>query len=776
MFDLRLNKFKLASYKQELIGMVLIACALFLSASLISFHPHDSSWFYYKSNAGSIKNLCGSLGAQCAALFFYLLGSSSLLCAFLLGWIGYVLVRMNFSFEWDRALAGTIFVFVCATLCSFYRIDFLRAAVPGGFFGSILHKKLLGLCGPFGEFLLLHTLLISLSILLLRFSFIKVVQYAVAMLLTLCQKKYFFALCTFLLRCAYILSVPFLWLGSCAKSIYKGTLVNDEEYTVIDFESALLEAVQPRNHKTLHAASKSETIEQAKKVHAVALDLSADATKQHETQKKETQEKIINPEPQKNVSHQKKYQMPDVSIFIPVDSKHNDTKVTKELDAQARVLEEKLERFGVYGNVTSIKRGPVVTLFEYQPTIDTKLSKILALEDDLALALQALSIRILAPIPGRSVVGFEISNKTRNDVLFSSVVHSSDYTAYKKQLPLILGKDTIGADVIVDLSSMPHLLVAGSTGSGKSVALNAMLISLLCKRTPDELKLILIDPKRLEFSAYADIAHLLFPIITQPKGAAPALRWVVSTMESRYELMAKSNARNIADYNTLALRQGIEPMSYIVVIIDELADLMMVAGKDIEDLIARITQMARASGIHMIVATQRPSVDVITGLIKVNFPSRISFRVTSKIDSRTILDCGGADKLLGRGDMLFLDATTSMLRRVHGAYVSDKEIATVVSHIRAQQEVEYLDLSKQHIKTEMGDLLDTDDQLYRDIINYLQEVDEVSISLLQRKFRIGFNRSARIIEQLELQGRILPSDGSKTRKVIHATSNTVEQK
>jgi S-DNA-T family DNA segregation ATPase FtsK/SpoIIIE len=309
---------------------------------------------------------------------------------------------------------------------------------------------------------------------------------------------------------------------------------------------------------------------------------------------------------------------------------------------------------------------------------------------------------------------------------------------------------------------MPHLLVAGSTGSGKSVALNTMLISLLCNQSPDQLRLILIDPKRLEFAPYADIAHLLFPIVTDPKLAAPVLRWVVKEMEGRYQKMAERGARNIFDYRKL-LKPNDEPMPTIIVIIDELADLMMTAGREIEDLIARIAQMARAAGIHMIVATQRPSVDVITGLIKVNFPSRISFRVTSKIDSRTILDASGADKLLGRGDMLFLDSSQTGLQRVHGAFVSDAEIAQVVAHIKKERAVQYLDINTVCPKEDAGD---EQDDMFNQVCDFLYEIDEVSISLLQRRFRIGYNRSARIIEMLEARGMIAPSYGGKTRKVL----------
>ena len=307
---------------------------------------------------------------------------------------------------------------------------------------------------------------------------------------------------------------------------------------------------------------------------------------------------------------------------------------------------------------------------------------------------------------------------------------------------------------------MPHLLVAGSTGSGKSVGLHSMIMSLLCSKSPDEIKFILIDPKRLEFAAYADIAHLLFPIVTDPARASMVLKWAVATMEDRYAAMAQAGVRNATEYNS-RLQPGDDAyFPLIVIIIDELADLMMTAGKDVENLIARLAQMARAAGIHLIIATQRPSVDVITGLIKVNFPSRIAYKVTSKVDSRTILDCMGAEKLLGKGDMLFLDAK-GMITRVHGTFVTDTEISIAVSHIKVQRAVAYQEL----MSLKNDDLSEDNDEILQDVVEYLKSKDEISISLVQRVFRIGYNRSARIIDQLEASGYILPSDGGKMRKV-----------
>ncbi len=455
------------------------------------------------------------------------------------------------------------------------------------------------------------------------------------------------------------------------------------------------------------------------------------------------------------------YTVPPASLFISRDHQASvPALIEKEMYGKVALLEEKLSCFGVKGTVVNVTVGPVVALFEYKPDIETKISKIVALEDDLALALQAHSIRTIAPIPGKAVVGFEIAHDSRQPVHLADIIHSPYFQQNSAHLPIVLGHDCIGQQVVADLARMPHLLVAGSTGSGKSVGLNTMLVSLLCAKSPDQMRLVLIDPKRLEFGVYADIPHLLFPIVNSSAQVVPVLRWVVAHMEERYAVMASTGARSISDYNDLVAAEQKYP--FIVVVIDELADIMMTVGKDAEDLIARIAQMARAAGIHLLVATQRPSVDVITGLIKVNFPSRISFRVTSRIDSRTILDVGGAEKLLGKGDMLFLDAASSSIRRVHGAFVSDAQIATVVEHIKAQGEPQYVEFNQVVSSEDSG----IDEQLMADVIAFINTVDEISISLLQRVFRIGYNRSARIVQELETRGLLLPQGSGKMRRVV----------
>lgn len=378
------------------------------------------------------------------------------------------------------------------------------------------------------------------------------------------------------------------------------------------------------------------------------------------------------------------YRVPIEEVFKSSGIRPSEQEAWKN---RARALEEKLEHFGIEGSVVDVYVGPVVTLFHYEPAITTKISKILSLEYDLALALQALSLRIIAPVPGTSVIGFEVANMTRKSVLCSEIMNDIAYTQTTAQLPIILGKNTLGAPVVIDLALMPHLLVAGSTGSGKSVALHTMLASLVCHCSPDDLRLIIIDPKRLEFAHYADIAHLFFPIVTEAAGAVASLRWAVKTMEDRYALIAKQGVRSLSEYNAI----NSEKLPFLVIVIDELADLMMVAGPHIELYITRLAQMARAAGIHLIVATQRPSVDVVTGLIKVNFPARIAFKVMSKIDSRTILDAAGAEKLLGKGDMLFLDQH-GVIYRAHGAYITDQEIIMLANHIKQQRPVAYQSL------------------------------------------------------------------------------------
>ena len=440
----------------------------------------------------------------------------------------------------------------------------------------------------------------------------------------------------------------------------------------------------------------------------------------------------------------------------------------------SKLLEKKLEDFGVRGQVVAISPGPVITTFEYAPASGIKINKIVNLSDDLALALRATSIRIVAPIPGKAVIGIEVPNAVREMVRFKEIVISGGFEKSKSKLTICLGKDIIGNPFVAELDRMPHLLIAGATGAGKSVALNTMICSLLYKAGPDEVKLIMVDPKRIELTSYDGIPHLITPVVTDVKKATNALYWAVREMERRYELLSSKKARNIAQYNRKIGTVKTEPteteeeeLPYIVIIIDELADLMMVASRDVESALMRLAQMARAAGIHLILATQRPSVDVLTGIIKANFPTRLSFQVSSKTDSRTIIDTNGAENLLGQGDMLFMPPGTAKLQRIHGAYISETELARITEYLKNQKKPEYDEDVTETAATESPETQGQEaDEKYDEAVALITKTRQASISMIQRHLRIGYNRAARIIEMMENEGIVGPSDGAKPREVL----------
>ncbi len=434
-----------------------------------------------------------------------------------------------------------------------------------------------------------------------------------------------------------------------------------------------------------------------------------------------------------------------------------------EIDKKIKTLIEKLKQFKIEGDVVRYYVGPVVTTFEFKPLPHIKVSKILALQDDLAMALKAQSIRIQAPIPGKDVVGIEIPNDEVETIYLREILESDIFKKAKSPLTLALGKDIVGAPFVTDLKKLPHLLIAGTTGSGKSVGINAMILSLLYRNSPDELKFVMIDPKMLEFSIFNDIPHLLTPVITEPKKAITALNAMVKEMEKRYKLMAKARVKNIENYNNKVSKE--EKLPYIVIIIDELADLMMTSGKDVEYSIARLAQMARASGIHLIVATQRPSVDVVTGLIKANLPSRISFKVGQKIDSKVILDQYGAETLLGRGDMLFTPPGISGLIRLHAPFTSEDEIEKVVEYLKSQREADY-DTTIISQESEVLEEVEGLDELFEEAKEIILKEKRTSISYLQRRLQIGYNRAANIIEQMERMGILSPPNSKGQREIL----------
>lgn len=440
------------------------------------------------------------------------------------------------------------------------------------------------------------------------------------------------------------------------------------------------------------------------------------------------------------------------------------------IEKNCAVLEQTFKSFGVDAKVVQASLGPSVTKFEIQPAVGVKVSKIVNLTDDLALALAAKDVRIEAPIPGKSLIGVEVPNNTVSTVSFRDIIEAQP-SHPDKLLEIPLGRDIAGSVVSADLAKMPHLLIAGSTGSGKSVCINGIITGILMQAKPHEVKLMMIDPKMVELNVYNGIPHLLTPVVTNPKKASQALYKVVQEMERRYELFAACGVRNITGYNDFIVRKNLEEgnnrpiLPFIVVIVDELADLMMVASNEVEDAITRLAQMARAAGIHMILATQRPSVDVITGIIKANVPSRIAFAVSSGIDSRTIIDSNGAEKLLGRGDMLFLPMGENKPVRVQGAFISDEEVERVVEYVQKQQEVQYQEEMMPSDEKE-SEREESQDAVYEEAVALIVEMQTASISLLQRRFRIGYNRAARLIDEMEMNGVVGPSEGSKPRKVL----------
>lgn len=699
------------------------ALAVVMVLSLLSWSYQDPSFLHSASKQLAISNLLGVVGATVSATLFFIAGIASLFIPFVLVYSAWVWYSHQWRTEWDRVIGMVSSILCVAAFASWSRDGFFKhVLVQGGVIGTGL-VRLYALCLPpalLGFFLvglLYCSLIVATRMAVVRWS-------------------------------AYVVS-----MAARVSFVVSRAIVRSTWYTTVASYRWLVDMVSGAHLSRLELLLDDEERQELE----LFGDLRADPFWQQFTTPTASEQVVQQDLVEPAVACSSLYVVPDLASMQP-ESKPDSVAQT-DMSQMSTQLMQKLTYLGVQGTIRSVKHGPVVTLFAFEPAPDSKLSKIVGLEDDIALALSAHSVRIIAPIPGTAYVGIEVANKQRSTVYFLELVRSKLYQQTSAALPLMLGVETAGAPVLVDLASLPHLLVAGSTGSGKSVALTTMLVSLLGTQTPEKMRLVLIDPKRLEFSGFADIPHLMFPIVTQPAQAIAVLRWLVGHMDERYELMAEHGVKNISDYNAL----GIEPLARIVVVIDELADLMMTAGKQVEDALARLAQMSRAAGIHLIVATQRPSVDVITGLIKVNFPSRIAFRVTSKVDSRTIIDECGAEKLLGKGDMLLMDATG--IKRVHGCYLSDDALRTIIAACKKQSRPSYVSLESVMAASAVDDLAD-DAELYSQVEAFINELDEVSISLVQRKFRIGYNRSARIIELLQQRGRISAADGSKMKKVI----------
>ncbi len=712
-------------------GALLIGgVAIMLMLAMFSFTAADPSLNH--ETGAAVLNLAGIVGAYAADFFYQLFGYAGWLWLLLLGALA---VRM----AWGRSpyLGGWTSLFwlpvvlamaaVCqAHIVSGSSLDVLALpAGAGGALGAMLVQALSASLGDIGRDLLLITLLLSALVAASHWSLLK------------------------LLRTLYgWLRVATVWMGGIISQVFSKAADRKDRIEARETRK------QTRKKRPVHIAESEADVSKPAKV-----SVSRRA-------KQEQQTKLAFKEPADSG-----YKLPSLNIFDRGEGRQREHNPAA-LQAIARMLEKKLLDYRVEGQVVAVKPGPVVTQFELEPAPGTKINRIVALQDDLARSMAAISVRVAGNIPGKNVIGIEIPNETREMVVLHQVLSSREFSNKHLSLPLALGVDISGQPVVADLAKMPHLLVAGTTGSGKSVAVNTMICSILMTKSPQDLRLILVDPKMLELSMYDDIPHLLVPVVTNPHKAAKALNWAVYEMERRYQLMSEAKVRNLEGYNKAASKQqdGAERLPQIVIIIDELADLMMVAGKEVEQAICRIAQKARAAGLHLILATQRPSVDVITGLIKANLPSRLSFQVSSKIDSRTILDQMGAEQLLGMGDSLFLSGGRD-LNRVHCAFVSDAEVMDLVDHLKGQGEPDYREEVFEAPSDADGDAGagpggNEHDEKYDEAVAMVIEKGKCSVSMVQRYLRIGYNRASRLVEQMERDGVVSAPGSGGIRKVM----------
>jgi S-DNA-T family DNA segregation ATPase FtsK/SpoIIIE len=735
----------------EFVGVALFAASLIWTVSLASYEPADPVWFFSTGSHAVPLNFAGRVGAFLAEVSFQLFGYASYL-------IPLVMVVVGWNYFWCRKVdaaatkaTGATLLFAC--LSAFLSLVFSTLDVAGksfragGYIGDFLARELAEYLNRTGSLIVVITLIVLSVILSTQFSFGRMMAAIVAAVnesvghTIAAMQEWWEARRREKERRDVIAKRA----SKAAPEEPRGKVAAEERVTTVAGVAATKPPAPPKPPKVSVPA-------------AAPLPL-ADAE----------------PTSRSAAADRKKgeYNLPPLALL---DSTKAERKIDeRELMDGARLLEEKCREFAVEGSVVQIHPGPIVTTFEFKPEAGVKYSKITSLSDDLCLAMQAESV-LIDRIPGKSTVGIQIPNATREGISLRELLESEVYHKSTSKLSIALGKTIHGEPYVTDLATMPHLLIAGSTGAGKSVGMNVMLTSILYRSTPDDVRLILIDPKRLELGMYEDIPHLLTPVVVDPKQASNALRWAVREMEERYKTLAAVGVRNIDQFNRNAqaalenkemMPNGDTPkrLPFIIVVIDELADLMMVAGNEVEESIARLAQMARAVGIHLILATQRPSVDVITGLIKANMPSRISFRVQSKIDSRTILDANGAEQLLGRGDMLFLPPASSRFIRLHGPYISEQESARLASFLRKQGKPVYNETITAEEKTVESVQMEKDD-LYDEAARIVVSSGQASISYLQRRLRIGFSRAARLVDMMEAEGLVSSGAGGKPREVL----------
>ena len=693
-------------FKQELLAVLGSFVGLFLLLSLVS------------SNFSTGENWCGEVGSLVSGLVFSFVGFGGYLLTVLLLFSSFLLLFSKISYDrlpqWTLGLSGALASF-CGLLASVALLDASHTDL-GGFLGRFVFVSLKSLVGIGGTILMMVLLLVISLMLTARLS-------------------------------------PYMMTVSLGNGLLRGVGFLKKRKQVGE--------VRPKREKKIRKPKKTTP---DKPLLIVEKEIEIEGGPVVKQLAKATKEVADDDFPATNVARGE-WTLPPMSL-LDKNIKNDvvlDKKVFYKVSEQ---LETQLNNFGVKGKVVGIAPGPVVTTYEYAPAPGVKINKIVGLADDIALGLCAKSVRVVGSIPGKAALGIEIPNEIRQIVSIRELLATEEYQKQSNKLTIALGLDVVGNIAFANLAKMPHLLIAGATGAGKSVGINTIIASILYNATPAEVRFLMVDPKRIELSGYEGIPHLLHPVVVDPKMASRALNWAVREMERRYKLLEEAKVKSFDSYN----QHMEEKLPYIVIIVDELADLMMVASKDVEASIARLAQMARAAGIHMILATQRPSVDVLTGLIKANFPTRISFKVSSKIDSRTILDAGGAEQLLGAGDMLFLAPGGAVVNRIHGAYISEQETAAIVDFLKQQGESSYDTKVIEEIeKTEQesgGQAEEEYDSRYDEAVAIVTESGQASISMVQRRLRVGYNRAARMIEVMEREGLVGPADGAKARVVL----------